>query len=188
MMLLHAVICCSLFKLVPSPYELTRADNKDKVIEVLAKLRNVVSEDVILEAAFIWKEVEEEKTCQSNFLNRFERLHKAGLKNLGITLVVFTMTHMSGVTVITTYVVDIFSSSGISEVVLVLVTGFSEMGFSFFHLFVADKLGRWVSHQVFVAGYTIAGKHFSFCLDLDALCQHLDLLLYFGILRTPQKW
>ena len=152
MMLLHVVICCSLFKLVPSPYEWTRVDNNDKAIEVLAKLRNVVFEDVILEATFIRKEVEEEKSCQLNFLNKLKNLQKTGLKKLGIALAVFTMTHMSGVTVITTYVVDIFSSSGISDGILVLVTGFSEMGFSFLHLFVADKLGRWVSHQVFVAG------------------------------------
>ena len=43
---------------------------------------------------------------------------------------------------ITTYVVDIFSYSSISEFVVVLVTGFSEMGFSFLQMVIADKVGR----------------------------------------------
>ena len=69
-------------------------------------------------------------------------LGQSGLLKLCTAMVVVAMTHLSGCTVITTYVVDIFSSSAIPEILLVLVTGFSEMGFSFFQLLIADRLGR----------------------------------------------
>lgn len=143
MMLLHTVILCAMFLLIPSPYELARANKEEKVIEALAKLRNAAAEDVVPEAKFISKDVEDEMTThKSNILNTMKNLNKTSLKNLGIVLIVVSMTHLSGCTVITTYVVDIFSSSSISEVVLVLVTGFSEMGFSFLQMVIADKLGR----------------------------------------------
>ena len=143
MMLLHTVILCAMFLLILSPYELARAKKEEKVIEALAKLRNAAAEDVVPEAKFIRKDVEDEMTThKSNILNTMKNLNKTSLKNLGIVLIVFSMTHLSSCTVITTYVVDIFSSSSISELVLVLVTGFSEMGFSFIQMIIADKLGR----------------------------------------------
>ena len=143
MMLLHALMSCALFTLIKSPYELARADKEEAVVEVLAKLRNVDSKDVISEANSIRKDVEDDKLSRkSNTLKTMKNLGRTGLKKLVTVLVVVAMTHLSGCTVITTYVVDIFSSTGMSEIVLVLVTGFSEMGFSFLQLIIADKLGR----------------------------------------------
>ena len=119
MMLLHTVILCAMFLLIPSPYELARANKEEKVIEALAKLRNAAAEDVVPEAKFIRKDVEDEMTThKSNILNTMKNLNETSLKNLGIVLIVVSMTHLSGCAVITTYVVDIFSSSSISEVVL----------------------------------------------------------------------
>merc|ERR1719239_644821 len=57
---------------------------------------------------------------------------------LGITL----MVHLCGISVVTAYLVDIFATSSISPLALLLVSSFSEMGFSFLQLIVADSLGR----------------------------------------------
>ena len=143
MMLLHVVILCPLFTLIQSPYDMARNDKDGEVIKVLAKLRNVETEDVLSEAKIIRNDVEDEKCSRkANFCKTLKNLGKSGLKDLLIALVVVTMSHMSGVSLITTYLVDIFSSTGISEIVLVLVTGLSEMLFSSFQVIIADKLGR----------------------------------------------
>ena len=143
MMVIHALIFLALITLISSPYELARLDDQDNMVEVLSKLRNVAAEDVIREAHLITKDVEDEKTTRkTNTMAKIKNMDKSTIKNLGIILVVFGITHFSGITVLNTFLVDIFSSSGISEIVLVLVTGCSEMGFSFFQMVVADKLGR----------------------------------------------
>ena len=142
-MLLHAFLFCALFTLILSPYELARADNQDKMVENLVKLRNKPAKEVLSEANAISKVVEDEKEIRkNNLLETMKQMDKSSLKNLGIILVVFSMTPLSGITVITTFLVDIFSSTGISEIVLVLVTGLSEMGFSFFQMLIADRLDR----------------------------------------------
>jgi len=143
MLLLHALLFCALFTLISSPYEQARADDQDKMVEILVKLRNMPAEDVMDEASLITKEVEDEKARRNdNMLETINRIYNSNFKNLGIVLVVFSMSHLSGITVITTFLVDIFSKTGISDIVLVLVTSFSEIVFSFFQMMVADKLGR----------------------------------------------
>ena len=112
---------------------------------------------MLSEAKMIRNDVEDEKCSRkANFCKTLKNLGKSGLKDLLmlIALVVVTMSHMSGVSLITTYIVDIFCSTGISEIVLVLVTGLSEMLFSSFQVIIADKLGRselicfWQFHMI----------------------------------------
>ena len=142
-MIVHLLLFSALFTLIETPQELMRVGREKQAIEVLANLRNVVSDDVVEEANMVKKEVEDEMA--SSKLNIFETLRHLGTSGfikLGTVLMVLSMTHLSGCTVITTYVVDIFSSSAVSEIVLVIVTGLSEMGFSFFQMLIADMLGR----------------------------------------------
>ena len=142
-MVVHALLFCAILTLIPSPYEMARANDQDKMIEVLAKLRNVDAENVINEANNIKKEVEEEKTnVKENIIENLKRMNQSNLKNIVIILTVFSFNHLCGIFVIITYLVDIFSSTGISTFVLVTVRGFSEMIFSFFQLIIADRLGR----------------------------------------------
>ena len=143
MMAIHMLMFFALLTLIHSPQELARAGKEKQVHEVLAKLRNVPADQVVEEANIMMKDVEDEKLSHRlNLVETLQSLGESGLLKLCTAMVVVAMTHLSGCTVITTYVVDIFSSSAIPEILLVLVTGFSEMGFSFFQLLIADRLGR----------------------------------------------
>ena len=144
MMTIHMLMFFALLTLIPSPQELARAGKEKQVLVILTKLRNVGIDQVVEETNILMKDVaDEELSNKLNLVGTLKSLGKSGLLKLCIAMVVVSMTHLSGCTVITTYVVDIFSSSGIPEILLVLVTGFSEMGFSFFQLLIADKLGRY---------------------------------------------
>ena len=63
-------------------------------------------------------------------------------KHVMVVLIVILMSKLSGMGILTTYLVDIFSPTGIQEFTLVLTTGVSEMVFSFLQMVIADKLGR----------------------------------------------
>ena len=63
-------------------------------------------------------------------------------KNLVIVVVVFLMTQVSGMNILTSYMVDIFNTVPVSEFMIVLVAGLSEMLFSFMQMIVANNLGR----------------------------------------------
>ena len=63
-------------------------------------------------------------------------------KHVAIMLNLFLMSQLSGINVLTSYLVDIFSSLEIPEFTLVLVTGLSEIIFSFLQMVISDKLGR----------------------------------------------
>ena len=101
--------------------------NTDKVVQILATLRKCEKLDVLDEAEKIMKA---EQDREPN-LFKFQAIFKVSFKNLSIILVIFSFTHLSGITVITTFLVDIFSSFGIAEIVLVMVSTVSEMVFSF---------------------------------------------------------
>ena len=101
-------------------------------------MRNCGKLDVLDEAEKIMKAEQDRET---NIFN-LQALFRVGLKKLSIILVVFSFTHLSGITVITTFLVDIFSSFGIAEIVLVMVSSVSEMLFSFLQIMVANRIGR----------------------------------------------
>ena len=100
--------------------------------------RNKENEDLQNEAQLIIKEVEVSSSAEDN-LHILKQLNK---KHLLVVLTVILMTNISGMNLLTTYLVDIFSSTGIQEFTLVLTTGLAEMVFSFIQMIIADKLGR----------------------------------------------
>ena len=100
--------------------------------------RNKGNEDLQNEAQLIIKEVQVSSSAEDN-LHILKQLNK---KHLLVVLTVILMTNISGMNLLTTYLVDIFSSTGIQEFTLVLTTGLAEMVFSFIQMIIADKLGR----------------------------------------------
>ena len=90
------------------------------------------------ETQSIVKEVE----VTSNTTGRLNVLRNVNKKHVMVVLEVILMSKLSGMGILTTYLVDIFSSTGIQEFTLVLTTGLAEMIFSFLQMVIADKLGR----------------------------------------------
>ena len=90
------------------------------------------------EAQLIIKEVEGVSKAEAS-LHTLKNLNK---KHVIQVLIVILMGKLSGMTILTTYLVDIFSSTGIQELTLLLTTGLAEMIFSFLQMIIADKLGR----------------------------------------------
>lgn len=90
------------------------------------------------EAQLIIKEVEGVSKAEA-CLHTLKNLNK---KHVIQVLIVILMGKLSGMTILTTYLVDIFSSTGIQELTLLLTTGLAEMIFSFLQMIIADKLGR----------------------------------------------
>jgi hypothetical protein len=133
----------SLFALLPSPDELARVGDRDKMVMTLIKLRNTEEENVIKEADLITKNTEDmKKEVKRSHINKIKEMDKAQIKNCGILLIVISFSHLSGIFAVSAFLLDIFSSTDISSVVLVLVSSFSEMVFSFVQMAVADRLGR----------------------------------------------
>ena len=142
-MVLHVVLFAAVLLLMPTPRELARAGNIDKITQVLEKLRSDDKETIIEEATVIRKAVEKEKIdLKKSMRERMKMMEKTLFKKWGIILMVFSFSHLTGINVISTFLVDIFSSTEISDFVLVLVSGVSEMIFSFLAMMVADRLGR----------------------------------------------
>ena len=138
MVILHFLLLLVSCFLAQSPHEVAVSGNIDKVVQILAKLRKCEKTDVLDEAEKIMK-AEQDKEPN---LFKFQALFKVSFKKLSIILMVFSFTHLSGITVITTFLVDIFSSFGIAEIVLVTVSSVSEIVFSFLQILVANRIGR----------------------------------------------
>ena len=118
----------SLFALVPSPDELARVvGDRDKMVVTLIKLRNTDEENVIKEADLITKNTDAmKKEVTKSYINKIKEMDKAQFKNCGILLMVISFSHLSGIFAVSAFLLDIFSSTDISSVVLVLVSSFSD--------------------------------------------------------------
>ena len=142
-MLLHVVLFAAVLLLMPTPRELARDGDIDKIIQVLEKLRSDDKETIIEEARVIRKAVEKEKIdLKKSMRKRMKMMDKTLFKKWGIILMVFSFNHLTGIMVTSAFLVDIFSSTEISDFVLVMARGVSEMIFSFLVMMVADRLGR----------------------------------------------
>ena len=138
---MNIAITLSLYLLITTPYEAGKKKQFTDIPRILAKLRNKSADD---------EEVENEakavmKSFQVQEESNYNPLKSVNYKNVVKILVVFLMTQLSGVNVLTSYVVDIFGSVQIEEVTLVLITGMAEMVFSFLQMIIADKLGRCIN-------------------------------------------
>ena len=141
MLVMNIAITLSLYLLITTPYEAGKKKQLTEIPRILAKLRNKSADD---------EEVENEakavmKSFQVQEESNYNPLKSVNYKNVVKILVVFLMTQLSGVNVLTSYVVDIFGSVQIEEVTLVLITGMAEMVFSFLQMIIADKLGRCIN-------------------------------------------
>jgi len=135
---MNIAITGSLFFLVISPYELGRKGRAAEIPRILSKLRRKTVQEVEDETQSIIQDLRKVNK-EEKVLDKMKRIDG---KNLLIVLVVFSMTQFSGINVLTSYMVDIFSSIQIGEFTLVLITGLAEMFFSFLQMIIADKLGR----------------------------------------------
>ena len=139
MLLMNIAITLSLYFLITTPYEAGSKKQFTEVPLILAKLRNKSADEVQHEAKAIIKCVQAQEE------NKYNSLKSVNYKNIFLLMVVFLMTQLSGVNVLTSYVVDIFSSVQIEVFTLVLITGMAEMFFSFLQMIFADKLGRCIN-------------------------------------------
>ena len=99
------------------------------------------------------KLTEEVESIQKSDKERLERkgkrlieslksMDRSSVQKMIVILTVFSFSHLSGVNILTAFLVDIFASTGISEFIVVVASGFSEMFFSFIQTLIADRLGR----------------------------------------------
>ena len=145
MSLLYGLIQCVLFTLPPSPYEIAKAEQTEetkesmteKIEESLKKWRTTTCP--AKEAKDIIEAVDKEKFKTRRSIPNVDMNY---LKRMIIILVIFSLSHLCGVNIIATFLVDIFSSTDISNIILVVVTGLSEFLFSFFQMTIADRFGR----------------------------------------------
>ena len=141
MIIMNITITISLFFLITSPYEAGRKGDFTELPIILTKLRKKTVQDVQAEAHSILEELQKVGS-EKSFIQKMKLING---KNVLIVLVVFLMTQLSGINVLTSYMVDIFSSVPIAEFTLVLITGLAEMVFSFLQMIIADKLGRCIN-------------------------------------------
>ena len=138
---MNIAITLSLFLLITSPYEACNKKQFSEIPGILAKLRNksADNEEVENEAKAVIKSFQVQEEDSHNSLKLINYI------NVIKILIVFLMTQLSGVNILTSYMVDIFSSVQIEEFTLVLITGMAEMVFSFLQMIIADKLGRCIN-------------------------------------------
>ena len=141
MLVMNIAITLSLFLLITSPYEVCNKKQFSEIPGILAKLRNksADNEEVENEAKAVIKSFQVQEEDSHNSLKLINYI------NVIKILIVFLMTQLSGVNILTSYMVDIFSSVQIEEFTLVLITGMAEMVFSFLQMIIADKLGRCIN-------------------------------------------
>ena len=135
MSLLYGQIQCVLFTLPPSPYEIAKVEQTEetkesmteKIEESLKKWRTTTCR--AKEAKDIIEAVDKEKFKTRRSIPNVDMNY---LKRMIIILVIFSLSHLCGINIIATFLVDIFSSTDISNIILVVVTGLSEFLFSFY--------------------------------------------------------
>lgn len=137
---LNLVMCLLMFLLSPTPHEAVRNQKISKVPIIISKLSGKKEDDPEINEEV--EKVTQRIKSEVDGMSPIERLKRIEVKNLIILLIVFLMSQLSGITVVTSYNVDIFHSVPVSEFIILLVAGLSEMTFSFFQMVIANKLGR----------------------------------------------
>ena len=138
---LNLVMCLLMFLLSSTPHEAVRNNKMSQVPIIISKLsgKKVDDPEVEEEVDNVLKKIQAEVGGGVTLKQRLKRIN---VKNLLILVVVFLMSQLSGITVVTSFNVDIFQSVPVSEFIILLVAGLSEMTFSFFQMVIANKLGR----------------------------------------------
>ena len=141
MLLVNIFLSILSIYLIKSPYEAARKNNYLETQYILTKLRNKKAQYVQDEIHVIQHEVEE-KSNTSHKNKTVEIVKNLDKKNVFILLVIFSMTQMCGLSILTTYMVDIFSSTNIDQLTLLLIYGAANIASSFLQMVIADKFGR----------------------------------------------
>ena len=110
---LHAAFSVAVFLLLPqTPFDLARTEKYAELQKALIKSGNPQDEALILEQVAM----EEESV---GYLTTVKQLNK---RHLLIVLAVFILSHLSGISIVTAYLVDIFAdSSALDPLVLLIV-------------------------------------------------------------------
>ena len=131
---IHCGFSLAAFIFLPAtPYELVRTGHPERLISLLKKLRGDQGGSIDQEATFIirslkdippanhnqikFRQVEEEKQ-KPGFITTIGRLNR---RRVGIVLMMSIYCHLSGVGIVTAYLVDIFASK-LNVLTLVLVS------------------------------------------------------------------
>ena len=131
---IHCGFSLAAFIFLPAtPYELVRTGHSERLIPLLKKLRGDQGGSIDQEATFIirslkvitpanhnqikFRQVEEEKQ-KPGFVTTIGRLNR---RRVGIVLMMSIYCHLSGVGIVTAYLVDIFASK-LNVLTLVLVS------------------------------------------------------------------
>jgi len=135
---IHCGFSLAAFIFLPAtPYELVRTGHPERLIPLLKKLRGDQGESIDQEATFIIRQVEEEKQ-KPGFVTTIGRLNR---RRVGIVLMMSIYCHLSGVGIVTAYLVDIFEST-LNVLTLVLISSFTVVVGSCVQMCAADMLGR----------------------------------------------
>ena len=127
--------------LVKSPYEIGRMETPSdtELAQSVARLRRANIEEVEGEVQSLLAEIEKEKEHVS-FTERLKNLNYCNVFTIFVVFVLFSV--LSGMNVMTSYMVEIFRSLEVSQPVLLISYGAAELVFSFLQMTIADMFGR----------------------------------------------
>ena len=101
---LNLVMCLLMFLLSPTPHEAVRNQKISKVPIIISKLSGKKEDDPEINEEV--EKVTQRIKSEVDGMSPIERLKRIEVKNLIILLIVFLMSQLSGITVVTSYNVD----------------------------------------------------------------------------------
>lgn len=140
MLILSSVITLSLFFLIETPHELARQKKCQEIEIILGKIRGNISNSEIQKEIEMLRTLTCDESDSQGFIHKFRKLN---WKKVTVSWVVYVlMTNLSGINIIASYLLEIFSNIQVKGSILVVCYGASEMIFSFLQMLIADKFGR----------------------------------------------
>lgn len=112
---------------------------------ILQRIRNKTDSEIQEEVDMLKIQIDTESDTEP-FINKIRKLNK---KNVFVLFVVYVLLgNLAGIGIISSYLLEIFSDIQVQGSFLVISYGVSELIFSFFFLFIADKFGRWARKSI----------------------------------------
>ena len=140
MLILSSVITLSLFFLIKTPHELARQNKYQEIEIVLGKIRGNMANSEIQKEIEMLRTLNCGESDSQGFIQKFRKLN---WKKVTVLWVVYVLiTNISGINIISSYLLEIFSNIQVQGSILVICYGTSEMIFSFLQMLIADKFGR----------------------------------------------
>ena len=139
MLTLSSVITLSLFFITQTPHELVRQNKYQDILNILRKFRDKSDLEIQKEVEDL-KDTIRGESDEEPFVNKLKKLNKKNLFALWVVFVFFS--NLCGINVISTFLLEIFGDLKVSESLIAICYGASEMVFSFLQMLIADKFGR----------------------------------------------